>query len=112
MKTIFKRLIFSLIIAIAIAYNTPVLAADLAEGAKIFKVECAGCHPNGGNIIRRGKNLKLRALHRNKVDSIASISALVANGKNNMSAYGDRLSATEIDNVSAYVLKMAENNWR
>ena len=79
---ILKGLIFSLIlIAIALVYNTPVLAADLAEGAKIFQVECAGCHPNGSNIIRRGKNLKLRALHRNKVDSIESISAIVTNGK-------------------------------
>jgi len=112
MKKIFKGLIFSLTIAIALFYNTPVLAADLAEGAKIFQAQCAGCHPNGGNIIRRGKNLKLRALKRNKVDSIESISDLVTNGKNNMSAYGDRLSKIEIENVSAYVLKMAENNWR
>lgn len=112
MKKILKGLIVSLTIAIALVYNTPVLAADLAEGAKIFQAQCAGCHPNGGNIIRRGKNLKLRALKRNKVDSIESISDLVTNGKNNMSAYGDRLSKIEIENVSNYVLKMAENNWR
>ncbi|MGF1490761.1 MAG: c-type cytochrome [Prochloraceae cyanobacterium] len=112
MKKILKGLIVSLTIAIALVYNTPVLAADLAEGAKIFQAQCAGCHPNGGNIIRRGKNLKLRALKRNKVDSIESIADLVTNGKNNMSAYGDRLSQIEIENVSNYVLKMAENNWR
>ena len=112
MRIILKALIITLIAAISVIYNTPVIAADLAEGAKIFQAECAGCHPNGGNIIRRGKNLKLRALHRNKLDSIESISSLVTNGKNNMSAYGDRLSLTEIENVSAYVLERAENNWR
>ncbi len=109
-----KGLIISIILifTIAIVYNNPVLAADLADGAKVFQAECSGCHVNGGNIIRRGKNLKLRALHRNKVDSLESISALVTNGKNIMSAYGDRLTATEIENVAAYVLERAENNWR
>lgn len=107
-----KRVIFVLVLAIAITYSPSVLAADTANGAKIFQAQCAGCHPNGGNIIRRGKNLKLRALHRNKVDSIEAITDLVTNGKNNMSAYRDRLTPTEIENVSAYVLERAKNNWR
>ncbi|NEP01228.1 MAG: c-type cytochrome [Symploca sp. SIO2E9] len=88
------------------------LAADTAKGALIFQVHCAGCHPQGGNIIRRGKNLKQRALHRNGFDSLEAIISLVKNGKNNMSAYKDRLSASEIETVSAYVLEQAAKDWR
>jgi cytochrome c6 len=99
-------------IALLCLPTMPILAADLDNGAKIFSVNCAGCHPHGGNIIRRGKNLKERALHRNKLDSVDAIAYLVANGKNNMSAYRDRLSQQEIQDVAAYVLAQAKNNWR
>jgi cytochrome c6 len=93
------------------AFSVPTLAADTANGAKIFSVHCAGCHLNGGNIIRRGKNLKLKALKRNGMDNVEAIASIVANGKNNMSAYKDRLSAQEIQAVSAYVLEQAEKDW-
>ena len=88
------------------------IPADTINGAKIFKANCAGCHIKGGNIIRRGKNLKLRALKRYKMDSVEAISAIVANGKNNMSAYKDRLTVTEIRDVAAYVLERAETGWK
>lgn len=98
---------------IAFLYHTqPAFAADATPGVQLFQVHCAGCHPNGGNIIRRGKNLKQRALHRDKMDSIAAIAELVANGKNNMSAFRDRLSPKEIEVVSAYVLEQAAAGWR
>jgi cytochrome c6 len=92
--------------------DQPVLAADLSQGAKIFEVQCAGCHPNGNNIIRRSKTLKLKALQRNKIDSIEAIEQLVMYGKNNMSAYQERLTSAEITAVASYVLTQAENNWR
>lgn len=105
--------------AIAIAlilfltFNAPALAGmDLDNGAKVFKANCAGCHVNGGNIVRRGKNLKTKALHRHKVDTQDAVESLVTNGKGIMSAYGDKLTAEEIADVSAYVLQRAEENWR
>ncbi|HAC64586.1 MAG TPA: cytochrome C6 [Cyanothece sp. UBA12306] len=109
-----KLLIFILTIFVGLMINNPssVLAVDSNKGAKIFSVQCAGCHPNGNNIIRRGKNLKLKALKRNKVDSLDAIISLVTNGKNNMSAYSDRLTSAEIEAVSEYVLEQAQNNWR
>lgn len=79
---------------------------------KIFELNCAGCHPNGNNIIRRGKNLKLKALHRNGYDSVEAITQIVSNGKNNMSAFSNRLSEREIKEVAEYVLQQAENNWK
>ncbi|MBW4509048.1 MAG: c-type cytochrome [Scytonematopsis contorta HA4267-MV1] len=82
------------------------------NGAKIFESNCAGCHINGSNIIRRGKNLKIKALKKYGYDSTEAIAEIVTNGKNNMSAYKDRLSEEQIQEVAAYVLEQANNNWR
>ena len=97
---------------------SPALAAEptpnapLADAQELFTVQCAGCHPNGGNIIRRGKNLKLRALTRNGIDSVEAIASLITNGKGIMSAYGDRLSPEEIDVLATYVWGKAQDNWQ
>lgn len=88
------------------------LAVETSNAVEIFTANCAGCHINGGNIVRRGKNLKQKALKQNGMDSIEAISSIVANGKNNMSAYKDRLSEQQIEDVSAYVLEQAEKDWR
>jgi len=98
--------------ALTIAFNPPAFAADTANGAEIFSVQCAGCHINGGNIVRRGKTLKQKALKRNGVDSLEAIASLVTNGKNNMSAFKDRLTEQQIAEVSAYVLEQAGKDWR
>jgi cytochrome c6 len=90
---------------------TPPVAADTATGAKIFSLQCAGCHVNGGNIVRRGKTLKQKALKKNGMDSLEAIANIVTNGKNNMSAFKDRLSEQQIQDVSAYVLEQAEQGW-
>jgi cytochrome c6 len=82
------------------------------QGAQVFEVHCVGCHVNGGNIVRRGKNLRLKTLQRNGYDSIDAISQLVANGKGIMSAYGDRLSEAEMQSVAAYVLEQAAGGWK
>jgi cytochrome c6 len=81
------------------------------SGAQIFEAQCAGCHAGGGNIVRRGKTLKLKALQKNQMDNLAAIQTIVTQGKGNMSAYGDRLSAEEINAVAAYVLAQAAQNW-
>ncbi len=104
-------LILTLII-ISFSDYYPALALDTSQGAKIFTVYCAGCHPHGGNIVRRGKNLKKRALKSNGVDSLEAIAHLVTNGKNNMSAFKERLTEQQIKQVAAYVLQQAENNWK
>ncbi|WP_404786398.1 c-type cytochrome [Altericista sp. CCNU0014] len=83
----------------------------IAQPAALFEVHCAGCHLNGGNIVRRGKTLKLKALQQNSVDSVEAIAALVTDGKNNMSAYRDKLSAPQIDALARYVLDRAGEGW-
>ncbi|MGF1590557.1 MAG: c-type cytochrome [Pleurocapsa sp.] len=103
------------IFVLVTAIDAPALAEPMAysdNGAAVFKANCAGCHVKGGNIVRRGKNLKLKALHKNKVDTQAAIATLVTNGKGIMSAYGDKLTPEQINEVSAYVLQRAEQNWQ
>lgn len=107
-----KFLLILAIVLILATFPSTSLAAELNSSAQIFEVNCAGCHPHGGNIIRRGKNLSLRALHRNKLDSLEAIASLVTNGKNNMSAYQDTLTEKEIKKVSAYVLEQAKIGWK
>jgi cytochrome c6 len=90
---------------------TPIAQAD-DLGAQIFEAQCAGCHAGGGNIVRRGKNLKLKTLEKNQMATIEAIQTIVTNGKANMSAYGEKLTTEEIAAVAAYVLDRAEANWQ
>jgi cytochrome c6 len=96
---------------ILISPIAPAMAANLQQGQQVFQVHCAGCHAQGGNIVRRGKTLQWKALQRNHVDTLAAIVDLVTHGKANMSAYGDRLTSDEIVNVSSYVLQQAQTGW-
>ncbi|MFM7406478.1 MAG: cytochrome c6 PetJ [Cuspidothrix sp.] len=95
-----------------INFTLPANALDTAKGTEIFSFHCAGCHINGENIIRRGKNLKKNALKKYGMDSLEAITNIITNGKNNMSAYKDRLTTEEIETVAAYVLEQAEKDWK
>lgn len=93
----------------AIASTLPEAARP--DAAALFSANCAACHANGGNIIRRGKNLKQKALSRHGYDSAEAIEALVQQGKGAMPAYADRLSAEEIGAIAQYVLTQAKTGW-
>ena len=101
-----------LMIVLSLTAAPSSVATDINQGAEVFQVHCAGCHMNGGNIIRRGKTLKQKALKKYGVDSLEAIAALVTNGKNNMPAFQERLSEAQIQAVSAYVLEAAAQDWR
>lgn len=107
-----KFFCFCFIAIAVILVNPHHVLADNGEGTTLFTANCAGCHPQGGNIIRRGKTLKAKALKRNQVDSLEAVISLVTEGKGNMPAYGDRLTDEEIVAVSNYVVEKAATNWR
>ena len=107
----FQKFIGSILIAIAVLTNTHLAIAD-DLGETVFSANCVGCHVNGGNIIRRGKNLKSKALKRNHYDTSEAIVSLVTKGKGIMPAYSDRLTEEEIGAVSRYVLERAADNWQ
>lgn len=97
--------------------TSPASAETLSEPAtaiapQLFATHCAGCHVGGGNIVRRRKTLKQRALQRNGVDSVAAIANLVTHGKGLMSAYGDRLTPAEIDLLAEYVWQRSQTDWQ
>ncbi|NJM97417.1 MAG: c-type cytochrome [Phormidesmis sp. RL_2_1] len=92
------------------------LSADDVEpsesaGAALFTTQCAACHANGGNIVRRGKNLKQRAMSRNGYGEVGAIAALIAQGKGAMPAYADRLTEAEISAIAQYVHQQSLSGW-
>ena len=110
-----KIITIAIVLLVLLTAVNPLLAdtvTNLDRGAAVFKANCAGCHVKGGNIVRRGKNLKSKALHRNKVDTHEAVVSLVTNGKGIMSAYGDKLTPEQIADVSAYVLHRAKTGWK
>ena len=93
-----------------LSYSSPSFAADLAADT-LFETHCSGCHLNGGNIIRRGKNLKMKALEKNGFDSPEAIATIISQGKGNMSAYSDKLNPSEIKQLADYVWQQAQQDW-
>ena len=89
----------------------PAWADPGADGAELLANHCAGCHVNGGNIIRRGKNLHLAALERNGIDAPERIAVIAAAGQGQMSGYGAVLGDGGAEAVAAYVWQQAQLDW-
>jgi cytochrome c6 len=88
-------------------------AATLAHGAQLFEAHCVGCHLGGGNIIRRGRTLKLQALQRNGLDSAAAIAQVAAQGRGQMSGYRQALGGDGgAEDVAAWVWQQALLGWK
>ncbi|MEG3435948.1 c-type cytochrome [Pannus brasiliensis CCIBt3594] len=109
MNKVIFRILAVILLSIALVFPiSPVLAEN---GARLFEVHCAGCHPNGGNIIRRGRTLQMRDLKKFRMDSVEAIGLIVTNGKGVMSAFKEKLTPAEIEEVARYVLQRAGVNW-
>lgn len=109
MNAKFSQGLIALLLLIILGWFSPPAVAD--SGALLFDTHCSGCHLNGGNIIRRGKNLKLKTLQKNGYDTPEAIADIIIHGKNNMSAFADKLSGAEISQLSNYVLEQAQQGW-
>ncbi len=88
-------------------------AADTAKGEVVFTSNCAGCHAGGKNFMSPHKSLSKEDLEKNQVNTTAAIINQVTNGKSPMPGFGKLgiLSATDIENVAAYVLKKSAAGW-
>ncbi len=109
-----KKLLSVVLLAIALfsfAFGRPALAADTANGAKIFSARCVLCHRRGGNLILPDKALNKEALEKYGMDSLEAIINQVTNGKNAMPAFKGRLSTKEIEDVASYVMEQAQKGW-
>tara|TARA_Y100001968_G_scaffold144950_1_gene132378 strand:+ start:241 stop:585 length:345 start_codon:yes stop_codon:yes gene_type:complete len=85
------------------------IEADL--GGNLFKNNCAGCHINGGNIIRRSKNLKILSLKRNGIDNPEAIAKIARQGIGTMSGYKDKLGNNGDQIVAKWVWEQAQKAW-
>ena len=84
---------------------------ETSQGSVLFQQHCVGCHVNGGNIIRRGKNLKLKTLERDGIATVQAIAAIAREGRGQMSGYGDALGSDGDQLVAEWVLSQAQKAW-
>jgi cytochrome c6 len=111
-RTVLRAVLPVLLMALLLAGAAPAWA-DLAgpDGGQLFANHCAGCHVNGGNIIRRGKTLRLAALERNGIHDAQRIAAIAAVGLGQMSGYGAVLGDGGPEAVADYVWQQAQLDW-
>jgi cytochrome c6 len=85
--------------------------ARLQAGAQLFEAHCVGCHLNGGNVIRRGRTLKLGALEKAGLADPAAIARIAAGGIGQMSGYGAVLGEEGAAEVGEWVWLQARAGW-
>jgi len=109
-----RKILLILLSAVAIftlAFPSSALAADVANGAKIFNSNCAACHMEGKNVVMATKTLQKDALEKYSMDSLEAIINQVTNGKNAMPAFKGKLNPQQIEDVASYVLEKADKGW-
>ncbi len=103
----------SLLAVIVIFAGTPIksFATTQRDGKDLFNQYCAGCHLNGGNVIRRNRTLKISALKQRGLDNPEAIAKIAKEGIGSMSGYDDYLEEDEIPLVANWVWNQAQNAW-
>lgn len=80
-------------------------------GAALFAQHCAGCHVNGGNVIRRGKTLRLAALRRAGLEGPDAVARVASLGQGQMDGYGEVLGPGGAEAVGDWVWQQALADW-
>ena len=94
-----------------ISFPIELNALDAELGENLFKNHCAGCHLNGGNIIRRSKNLKISSLKRNGFDSTEAIAKIAREGIGIMDGYKHQLGENGDQALAYWVWEQAQKAW-
>lgn len=63
----------SVIISLILAASTLVAGTVFAGGEELYKSKCAICHPDGGNVMKKGKTLNTNDLAANKLNSAMNL---------------------------------------
>ena len=106
---IFLLSIFFIFFFISLPKGLDALDTDL--GKSLFKNHCAGCHINGGNIIRRSKNLKISSLKHNGLDNPEAIAEIAKYGIGIMDGYQDQLGDNGDQIVANWIWEQAQKDW-
>ena len=86
-------------------------ALDEKHGKDLFFKHCAGCHLNGGNIVRRNKTLKMKDLKRNGLDNEEAIARIAKEGIGIMSGYEEYLTEGDDLLVASWIWNQAQKAW-
>tara|TARA_B100000965_G_scaffold367839_1_gene354084 strand:- start:1032 stop:1406 length:375 start_codon:yes stop_codon:yes gene_type:complete len=86
-------------------------ALDADLGKNLFKNHCAGCHINGGNIIKRSKNLKISSLKHNGIDDPVAIAKIARQGIGIMDGYKEKLGENGDQIVANWIWEQAQKAW-
>ena len=125
-----KLLVANILVVLSISpyyfEQNPCFARDMVVDSKdsktIFINSCSGCHSNGGNLLNGAKTLKKDDLLKFELFEKSKLSVLISQGRGQMPAYGEfispkgnlmpaKLTPSEIDNLSDYIVEMAEKSW-
>ena len=101
----------TLIIASFASHPNKVFALNENIGEHLFIENCAGCHINGGNIIRRNKTLKEKDLKRNGVDTKEKIAKIAREGIGIMDGYEEVLGEKGDQLVANWILQQSQKAW-
>ena len=101
----------TLIISSCASRPNKVFALNENVGEHLFIENCAGCHINGGNIIRRNKTLKMKDLERNGLDTQEKIAKIAREGIGIMDGYEEVLGEKGDQLVANWILKQAQKAW-
>ena len=71
-----RRLLLAVVLLLGLSLPQPAWA----DGAQLFELHCAGCHLNGGNIIRRGKTLQLAAFQQARRNACVYMNSIAFQG--------------------------------
>ena len=95
---------------VCVALASPVVmraAGDAAKGKELFEQQCAVCHNADSDEKKMGPGLKglfkKDKMANGKKPTLENVTAAVKEGGNGMPAFGEIMSAEDIDHVVAYL---------
>lgn len=99
MSTISAKAIKPEVEAVAVVEDEDSWSEQVKHGAELYEQTCSHCH--GAKMVSAGANYDLRTFPK---DDKARFINSVTNGTGSMPAWGDKLSAEEINNIYDYVV--------
>lgn len=107
-----KKVLAAAVVSLCSLVPAPVSAAgDAAQGEAVFKKsKCAMCHAADGSASTpAGKQFKARDLRSPEVQkqSDAELATVIRDGKGKMPSFGSALKQEEIQDLVAFVRKLA-----
>tara|TARA_Y100001968_G_C18876208_1_gene489549 strand:+ start:74 stop:451 length:378 start_codon:yes stop_codon:yes gene_type:complete len=108
-KKIFLISFFCIFFLISLPKQLNAIDGDL--GKNLFKNNCAGCHINGGNIIRRSKNLRISSLKHNGINEPGDIAKIARQGIGIMDGYKDQLGDKGDQIVADWIWEQSQKAW-